>query len=482
MLEFIKVSEENKSSKEFVDSANYCNEIIKQLSDINNKIENNIYSKDFSFLLNKYEDDIKNNDIISSQDKKTLLRDIDTIFNKLNELKNLKHRENSDFMAKEVDRAVDISKNHENFKEAKNMLIEIQKEFEKKYIHPESHEYLWSVLQDAFTRLKKREKVFFSEQKKQWEENYKKLSSSLESAISNIKEDCDLYSVKSSLIKVQKSFKGLSLERSKQQELWTKLQNSFEKLKKIENDFIEKNKENWDNNFRTLTEKLNEIDLEVNNKEYSRKIWDSLKAIQDSLKIKPIGKENEEEVRNKIQSLFDILKLKQKKRNEEIAKLKEGGYDKLDRLTNRALNEASTNKNLEDVFEKLKAWQKNIFEAFYISKEEKNTLLEKINKAFEIYKERKEKEKKLKRQNWIEKQKRFLETISNKKYNLENITLPRIEEEITQLKDKFSNAQDEEKEKLASILENKLSYKKEITDKINELKGLIEEVNTSLSK
>ena len=494
MLKKIKLNDDNKENKEFIASIEISNRLIDELSEISLQIEEKRYSKDFSYLLNKIEDSSKDNKIISDH-RKIMDNYIDEIFLQLKSLKQEEHSKNIQYLGDSIDRAVEISKNHENFKEARELLKGIQKEFSQKYINPDSHEFLWSTLQDSFSRLKKREKIFFDNKKKLWKKNYDKIAPEVSATIELIKEDANFKEVWNSLITLQKKFKGLKLEKAKQQELWDKLQNGFELLKELQEKYNEAHKEDWEKNFGLVSKKLEEVSEFVENSTNFKNAWKELKEFQHFIDSNPIGKENNDLIKKRLQTVFDSLKKRQQIRNEEIAKLKDGGFDKLNRLTNRAINEATTNKDLDDVFKKLKMWQQDIFKAFYITKEEKDLLLGKINDAFAIFQGRKKELSKKKREEWLQKQEDFLKKITERKERLESHVIPNItksikdsleyiaklEQEITEDETKKERLEN----KIVSVkeqIEEKKQNKVELLEKIVELTSLIEDVNSKLQK
>ncbi len=390
-------------------------------------------------------------------------------------------------IGKRIDEAVSISKNIKNFKEGWEELKKIQNELKEFKASKEIKDQLWLPLKESFDRIKKREKEYFSNLKIKQNENYNKLKPFVENVSELAKTGNDFKEIWKELISVQKMFKGLSLPKEKHQALWDILQESFNILKEREEELYELQKDNWEENYNTLLEKVNEAKEIAETSTYFKEAWNKINEIKSLFSSIKTDKTRQNELWNQLQKNISILKKRQEERKQEIEKIKEAGFDKLNKLCNRALNEANTNKNLKELFNRLKTWQKDIFTAsrYLDSQEEKDILKSKIDEAFTIYKSRQEEFYKNKKEEWLSKQKEFLEKMKEKKDRLLNHTIPKIKTSIEHSREyliKIENELEElentpENEKQINFLKNKIiKVKEETTDKENSITDITQKI------
>ncbi len=390
-------------------------------------------------------------------------------------------------IGKRVDEAVSISKNIKNFKEGWEELKKIQNELKEFKSTKEIKDQLWLPLKESFERIKKREKEYFKKLKIKQNDNYNKLKPIVDSVANLAKEGADFKKIWKELISVQKMFKGLSLPKEKHQALWDTLQESFNLLKKREEELYELQKDNWEENYYKLLEKVEEVRHIAEDSTYFKEAWSKINEIKALFSSIKTDKARQSELWDQLQKNTSILKVRQEQRKQEIEKIKEAGFDKLNKLCNRALNEAKTNKNLKELFTRLKTWQKDIFTAsrYLSSQEEKDTLKLKIDEAFTIYKARQEEFHKTKKEEWLVKQNDFLEKMKEKKENLLNNTIPKIKNSIEHSKEYLIKIETELKElddseensKQFNFLTNKISkVKEEIIEKENSITDIAKKI------
>lgn len=390
-------------------------------------------------------------------------------------------------IGKRIDEAVNISKNIKNFKEGWEELKKIQNELKEFKSTKEIKDQLWLPLKESFERIKRREKEYFKNLKIKQNENYKKLKPIVDNVANFAKEGSDFKEIWNKLISVQKMFKGLSLPKENHQALWDTLQESFNLLKKREEELYELQKDNWEENYSKLLEKVEEVKNIAENSTYFKEAWNKINEIKALFSSIKTDKTRQSELWSQLQKNTSILKTRQEQRKQEIEKIKEAGFDKLNKLCNRALNEAKTNKNLKELFNRLKTWQKDIFTAsrYLDSQEEKDTLKLKIDEAFTIYKDRQEEFHKTKKEEWLAKQKDFLEKMKEKKDNLLNYTIPKIKNNIEHSKEYLLKIETELKElddseensKQFNFLTNKISkVKEEIIERENSITDITKKV------
>jgi chromosome segregation ATPase len=294
------------------------------------------------------------------------------------------------------------------------------------------------------------------------------------------KTGSNLKDVWSELVLIQKKFKGLSLSKEKHQSLWNTLQESFELVKKREDDLFELQKDSWEENYSKLLIKVEEIKTIIEESTSFREIWEKVREVKEYFSIVKTDRERQDALLDNLQKHISKLKKIQNERKEEIEKIKEAGFDKLNKLCNRALNEANTNKDLKEVFNRLKIWQKDVFFAskFLDSQEEKDELKSKIDEAFSIYKKRQEEYFNSKKDEWLSKQKDFLEKMIDKKESLLNNTIPKIKNSIENSKEYLRKIKNE-LEELENIEENnrKVDF---LTNKIGKVESEIIEKENSI--
>jgi len=448
--------------------------LLSEIEKLELEVGMNSYSKEFLEKAKSFRREIRELSENESQNRlhqrhaNTLKNIISEIFDKLDDMKKVVQEENYSLLSPKVEEAVKRSRTSEEFKESWSFLRSVQDDFKGKTLEKEAHDALWEMLQDSFETLKKRQTAFFDKLDILRKENYEKLQPEVEECI-KVATDAERFKdAWTKLRSVQSMFKGVKMVKEQHDELWSKLQEAFETLKFRESEYYEEKEKEWSENYETLNSKVDEALKVAESAEHFKDSWEKLKAVQAEFKGVKMKREQHDQVWEKMQTAFETLKRRQEEKRLSFDTDCEENFSRLDRLCNRATNEAKTNKSFNDVFTKLKDWQKEIFETKPLKREQRGLLIDRINEAFALLKERQDSYFDEKKEMWQSKQEDFLKKMELKKEHLQNVLL-KMEEE----KRGAAESGDADMENIELQL-------KELNEKISEIDTTINEITLKL--
>lgn len=234
------------------------------------------------------------------------------------QVSDVEFEENYAKIKKIVDEAVSFAENvTDNFKEAKETLIAAQAAIKAVNLRRTQKDELFADIRRVFEIVNERQNADKEVYDKESDENYSKLSAKVEEAFVYLNNTSDFRLLRENIIGIQSEVRILKLKRDQRRELLDKIQNAFNIIDKLKNDYFEKRKQE-----RTvkLNETLSNLQMKVT------RLEESLAADKSSLEALNAAEEKNEETNEKIQQIEARIKDKEekieetKKRIEEIEK------------------------------------------------------------------------------------------------------------------------------------------------------------------
>ncbi|MFW5793032.1 MAG: hypothetical protein ACOCWC_02015 [Bacteroidota bacterium] len=214
----------------------------------------------------------------------------------------------------------DIAKNSENFKESFERLKQIQQTFRDYKLLKEDREALYQRLQNAFETIKQRQEDYFNFRNKEAIENYQRLKPMVLAAYERAQSSMEFKKTKEHLKRVQTEFKGIKMKAEEREELYKKLQASFDILHQRQDEYYAAKKDKIELH---INYQVSDVDMKIEalqneiNKDYD--IISSLSETESNPLLDEVSSDPAHDINNHIQ----ILKAAIARKEAELDELKE---------------------------------------------------------------------------------------------------------------------------------------------------------------
>ncbi len=225
----------------------------------------------------------------------------------------------------------------------------------------------------------------------EFRKNFQELKHLLDSTLKKIKQINDLREAKGLLINVQNSFKEVKLHRDDREELYGRLQEAFGEINKKSTDERVQFEHEAQLNYSDFKIRIDEAVFLATNSRDFHETWNYLIEVQTSFKGAKFLREHREELYNRLQSAFDILKRTQTFEKSSEFSQSTQNFERLHGLVEDAATLASTCLDLRNYREEMIRLQTTIREAKLV-KEHRDELNGKVQDAFLILQIRKDEE------------------------------------------------------------------------------------------
>lgn len=397
---------------------------------------------------------------------------------KLNQMADKADQQNHTRLSPILDEVIELAKSGPRFKEIWNKLNDLQNQIKNSFLNQEHYGIYKEMLQISFNRLKKRQNEYYETLKKNQVKNITVLKDEVDQCLEIAQKGDHFKKIRQQLIKTQKRVNTLELVHADRTTLREILQQAFESVKEREDIYFDEKKVEWAENYKKTLKVINDAYEIARTETFFKKGWEVLLNGQQTLKETSLKHDDHQKLWEKLQEAFDHLKNRQQQWKEEIAVERVEGFGRLDRLMNRAINEAETHKDLPVLFERLKEWHREVLKARYLEQDQKKHLLDKMDEAFALFKERQKEDQAKRKLIWQEKQRHFITSMTEKQNYLREKMLP--EED-----DRLENLQNRDPEKHQYFNEDISDQKEIIADleqKIAELTDVIARAEQQLNK
>ena len=227
-------------------------------------------------------------------------------------------KDNVDSLEILVEEGEELASNSENFKETFERLKQIQQAFKAYKLLKEDRDILYQRLQNAFEIIKQRQNDYFDALNKESIDNYKRLKPMVENAYERAQTSMEFKKTKEHLKRVQAEFKGIKMKASDREELYSKLQNSFDVLHKRQDEYYAAKKDKIELH---VNYQISDVDLKIealkNDIEKDIASISSLSESEENLLIDEVSSDPSRDINNHIK----ILKAAIAKKEEELKDL-----------------------------------------------------------------------------------------------------------------------------------------------------------------
>lgn len=185
-------------------------------------------------------------------------------------LKIKREQESELFKGEASDNAIQIEKmliegekvaaESEHFREAFDILKNIQQAFREYKLLAEDRELLYGRLQLAFETLKERQDLWYRERDKEAIENYEMLKPLVEAGLDRAQKSMEFKKTRESLKRTQERFKGIKMRSEDRQSLYSKLQKAFEILNRRHDEYLATKKEKME---LQVNYQLSDVELKI---------------------------------------------------------------------------------------------------------------------------------------------------------------------------------------------------------------------------
>jgi len=289
---------------------------------------------------------------------------------------------NYSLLKKQLEIALKEVEQTSDLREAKGLLIEVQSSFKGLKLLKENREELYNKLQDAFAVINSKiedERANFNHEALQ---NYTVLKTRVDEALFLANNPKDFKETWDYLIEVQAQFKGAKLQREHRESLYSRLQEAFEKVKKIrDHEKINLEKESAENyiQLNINIEKAIEYAKEADD---FRKAKDALINAQNEFRNTKLMKEQRDELYAKLQNAFILLNNQLDEAADKSRLEAEKQFKLFDIRTLDILKRANETAEFTQIRTEIKQIQAEIRDTFLL-KEQKDALYIMIQEAFE---------------------------------------------------------------------------------------------------
>ena len=151
-----------------------------------------------------------------------------------------------------------------DFRTAREQLKELQWELRESKLFKEQKDIIYQILQDIFTLINLRQDM----DRKQFEEeaarNYIELGKMVEHGLAQSQETTEYKETREYLKKIQSEFRGRKMIKEQREELYSRLQTSFDVLNKRVDTFFREKKKNWEVKMQFRANDLQASVMELN--------------------------------------------------------------------------------------------------------------------------------------------------------------------------------------------------------------------------
>ena len=281
-----------------------------------------------------------------------------------------------------VDEAVKNSHESNNFKESREKLIDAQNEFKNFNLKKGHREELFSALNKAFDDLNSRQ----SEERESYEmeciENYHNIKSTVENALNNIEKTDDLREARRILIDAQNHFKGLRLKKEQREEQYALIQESFDKINKLQDEEREQYEKECETNYSQLKPLVQDAVEFAAQVSFFKEGRERLINVQNVIKEKKLKRDQRDELFAIIRASFEELNKRQDEERAAFEKDTAENYEQIMPKVEDAIAFSKEATYFKEAREKLISLQKEIKE-LHLKRSQKDSLFQNIRTAFE---------------------------------------------------------------------------------------------------
>ncbi len=395
---------------------------------------------------------------IEKETKDSLSEKIDAIFEqwkKIREEKKNAFEENAqknyaEFKPK-VDEAVKFATETDDFRSARETLIDLQKSVRKETFARDQRNELSDLLSEAFLSLSARQAAERDNYEMECIENYHHLKPIVEAAVQFATQASRFKDARQKLIDVQNEIKGKKLKRDQRDELYGVIRENFDKV----NERQEAERGQFDEiaaeNYAKIKPIVDESINFANSTDDFAAARQTLINAQKEIKKMRLKREQMDELYAAIREVFEKINESQSAEREEYEKECIENYNRLKIKAEEALVEVKNTSDFGLIRETLLAVQGEI-KFFKLKKDQRNELFAIIREAFTIFDEKRNAYKENRKSQRADKVKELLDSTKAKIERI-NDSIEKDKISIAELNTDLEKAEEEAKAEIQANIE-----------------------------
>jgi chromosome segregation ATPase len=282
---------------------------------------------------------------LKDEDTNKLLDRINATFDKINQRQQEEQEkfeeesnENYEKVKEKVDEAIKKSNESEDFKQAREYLLEAQNEFKGVRLRRSQRDELYDSINAAFEKINQRQIEERENYEMECSENYIKLKQNIMEAVEFSKKSAHFGKARQALIDVQSKIKGKKLKRDQREELYQIIRDNFEDL----NQRQEKDREQFEaesaKNYDNLSKIVDDAIAFASDTENYKDGREQLINAQSAIKGMKLKREQRDELYARIRKIFNELNDRQSQEREDFDKVTGHSYEKLTEKVNQCFD------------------------------------------------------------------------------------------------------------------------------------------------
>ncbi|MBW6499575.1 MAG: hypothetical protein K0B09_14395 [Bacteroidales bacterium] len=279
--------------------------------------------------------------------------------------------------------------NSSNYREVKDELISLQRNLGQLDLSRDERTLLKETIDHCFEKIN----AFRESEQKAFEltseQNRGKLTPLVEKALFEARYNDDIRQAWDFCVSVQNEFKGIRLQKEIREMLYQQLQEAFDMLKQRRSQQQSVLEQKSLSGKKVLLPVVEAMVAEAEKATDVEDHWRKLIELQQEIKDRDLTFEARNELLNKLQEAFTIIKLIREEKQAEEAQQSFSNALTLDEMITEGEALASNSDEFKVVFDRLKQIQQ-AFRGFSLPAEEREDLYQRLQQAFETIKGRQE--------------------------------------------------------------------------------------------
>ncbi len=395
---------------------------------------------------------------IEKETKDSLSEKIDAIFEQWKKIREEKKnafdenaQKNYAELKPKVDEAVKFATETDDFRSARETLIDLQKSVRKETFTRDQRNEMSDLLSEAFLNLSARQAAERDNYEMECIENYHHLKPIVEAAVQFANQASRFKDARQKLIDVQNSIKGKKLKRDQRDELYGVIRENFDKV----NERQEAERGQFESvaaeNYAKIKPIVDESINFANSTDDFAAARQTLINAQKEIKKMRLKREQMDELYAAIREVFEKINESQSAERDEYEKECNENYDRLKIKAEEALVEVKNTSDFGLIRETLLAVQGEI-KFFKLKKDQRNELFAIIREAFTIFDEKRNAYKENRKSQRADKVKELLD---NTKAKIERIkdSIEKDQISITELNTDLEKAEEDAKAEIQANIE-----------------------------
>lgn len=401
-----------------------------------------------------------------------------------NEILEIEFKKNYDILTEKFAETLPQVAESAEFRAGREQLVALQSTLKSLQIRREHRDELQAKLFAAFEDLNRRQQEEWERFEMECIDNFHNLKSKVEEAVSYSETATNFNSAREKLISVQSLFKGLKLKRENREDLFTKIQESFDRLNKRQNEERSVFEAEAETNYSAVKTVVDEAIAFAQNAENFKEAREKLIATQGELKNTKLKREHRDELYAAIRTTFDALNERQSSERESFEKECTENFGKLTTKVGETMNDVENSFDFGLVREKLLAVQSEV-KLLKLNRDQRNELFAKIREGFDIFDKRRREHRDRVKEEKSEKLRTIIVNLQNKVDRLNDSiqwdarSLSYQKEKIAQLPETATEDQRKEIQEIIDAIEFRIGDKQK---SIDETKSRVEDIQKEIDK